>query len=80
MNNVVVIGKEECPWCVKVQDLLRKHDIKFVYMDVLEFPDMRTFLVNSNIQSVPQVYVDGYRVGGYEQTLAMTEELVEGLD
>lgn len=62
----VIVGKEGCVWCEKTKKLLHDHDIEFVYMEAKD--SLREFLINNNLITVPQVYANGWLVGGHEDT------------
>lgn len=63
----VVLGKPECPWCRKVESLLHDYDIEFVYMNIIG-TELHQFLINSGLETVPQVFCNGQIIGGYENT------------
>jgi glutaredoxin len=74
--NIVVYSKPNCNWCVKAKELLNKLHIQYdeLVLDVDYDRDELRQLVPENIPlTVPQVFHDDHRVGGYE-------ELVEYLD
>jgi glutaredoxin len=64
----VVYSKDNCPYCVKAKALLSRNKYSYeevvVGKDILreefltQFPDQRT---------VPLVFVEGEKVGGYDQ-------------
>ncbi len=74
----VVVGKGRCVWCDKVKSLLHDRHIDFLYIDALEEKGVRDFLIGQNLMTIPQVYFDGDRIGGYEHTLAYLENFKNG--
>lgn len=62
----VVIGKEDCPWCDKAKELITAFGDVYEYFDIKKDPVMREFLVCNGLGTVPQVYLDGQLIGGYE--------------
>ena len=70
----VVIGKDNCPWCEKAKELLADTGNVFEYFDINKDPAMRHFLVSSGLSTVPQVYLDGELVGGFDDLKASLEE------
>lgn len=58
----------DCPWCDKAKALLKKHDIRYVEhvigrdLTKREFQEQFGF----DVKTVPQITVDGRRIGGYE--------------
>lgn len=63
----VIIGKPECPWCDKAKALLEAHDIKYIYKGVYSQPELHQFLLDCGLNTVPQVYINGQRLGGYTE-------------
>jgi len=74
-NGFTVIGKPKCIWCDRVKELLASHNQPFVYLDLSTREEIVEHLVANGIKTVPQVYHDGKRIGGYE----VTEMYVKGL-
>lgn len=64
----VVIGRPACPWCDQVRYLLTEKGIPFVYMNYEEYPHLKTFIIACGLTTVPQVYINGQRLGGFEHT------------
>ena len=64
----LVYSKDNCPYCVRAKALLTRNNIAYeevvIGKDILredfisEFPEQKT---------VPLIFVEGERVGGYEQ-------------
>ncbi len=65
----VIVGRDNCPWCDKVKELLDKVYCTYAYVNLTNHPEERARLVEAGINTVPQVYHHGSRIGGYEQTL-----------
>ncbi len=65
--NIVIYGKEPCPFCVMAKNLCEQKGLEYSYKhygvdfdrdQMLEtFPTARTF---------PQIIVDGEKIGGYD--------------
>jgi glutaredoxin 3 len=72
-HNWVVISRPKCPYCVLVKELLTSKGIEFTEFDISKEFVMRDFLVQSGLTTVPQVYRNGQRVGGYDDTKAYLE-------
>lgn len=62
----------ECPYCVLAKAALDNRDIDF---DLIELPHIvRQDLYRGNsFNTVPQAYIDGERIGGYENLLTFLE-------
>ena len=68
---LVIFGMEECPWCQKAKQLLKKQKAVFVPVG----PEHRAELKRlTGKTSVPQIYRDGKRLGGYTDTVALLEK------
>jgi len=67
-DGFVVVGKPNCPWCDRVKALLDAHEKPYVYLDLSDRGDILEWLVANGVKTVPQVFYDGMRVGGFEQT------------
>jgi glutaredoxin len=64
----VIIGRPGCKWCNEVRYLLTEKGIPFTYLNYHEHPGLKDFIVASGLTTVPQVYLNGQRLGGFEQT------------
>lgn len=73
--NIVIYSKPNCPWCVKAKELMKKLNMKYSekILDVDYTRDELRELVNGSAPvsmtpplTVPQIFVDDQRIGGYE--------------
>lgn len=62
----VLLTKPECEWCTKAKELLRKHGEEFVEFNIIEHPILREFLIANKLKTVPQIFINGYLIGGYQ--------------
>jgi glutaredoxin len=69
----VILGSTRCPWCERVKALLSTRGIPFTYFNINVHPELAEFAKASGLSTVPQVYVDGTNVGGFEATKAMLD-------
>lgn len=66
---IVVYSKPNCPWCVKAKELMNKLHMSYdeKVLDVDYTRDELRELVSEHLPlTVPQVFIDGHRIGGYE--------------
>lgn len=63
----VVYGKDTCPYCKQAKQLLDQHNIAYRYVDVAKSDLSLSELVDRNVDTVPQVFVDGKYVGGFAE-------------
>lgn len=62
--NIVIYTKTNCPWCVKVKDLIKDMGLSFEEVLVTQ----KSELYSPQFGTVPQVIIDGVFIGGYEDT------------
>lgn len=72
--NIVVLGKYNCRWCDKVTDLIEAKGLTYFGINVENSRGVSDFLTESGLTTVPQVYINGERIGGYEETVRYFEE------
>lgn len=67
--HIVIYSKPNCPWCVKAKELLNNlnlsYDEKILDVDYTR-EYLRALLGEHLPLTVPQIYVNSHRVGGYE--------------
>jgi glutaredoxin len=64
-KRLVIFGLEECPWCQKAKQLLRPWHPLFVPVGPAERSQL---LRMTGKTSVPQIYLKGKLLGGFEDT------------
>lgn len=65
-----VWSQDNCKWCVKVKDLLERNGFKVVIFDVAMLPAEQRSAFKTAHKTVPQVFLHGEHVGGYQETRA----------
>ena len=70
-----IYGKPDCPYCVKAKNLCETYGLTYQYYEtgtditkeslLKEFPNART---------VPQIVVNGTKIGGYNELVSYIEE------
>ncbi len=71
MRDVVVYTTGHCAYCTRVKMLLRSRGIEFREEDLSGKPDAVVELARrTGMMTLPQVFVDGILVGGYQETAA----------
>ncbi|SES85663.1 GrxA family glutaredoxin [Thorsellia anophelis] len=72
---VVIYGRDNCPYCVKAKALATKlkgmiDGFDFEYIDIiakgLDKEDLAK-IVNKPVQTVPQIILDGKPIGGFTE-------------
>ena len=65
---VELYTKDQCIWCDRAKGLLNAHSIGFVEFDLSNDEERLKFYENigNNVKTVPQVFIDDKRIGGYQ--------------
>ena len=65
---VELYTKDQCIWCDRAKGLLNAHSINFVEFDLSNNEERLKFYENigNNVKTVPQVFIDDKRIGGYQ--------------
>lgn len=75
INGNVVFGKDTCPYCKKAKDLLEEKEIDYNYKNVVKdsvalytmIPMVKDQIGQKTPVTVPQIWMDGKYIGGYDQ-------------
>ena len=69
--NAEIYTKNDCPYCVRAKALLQKHNVDFTEINAVEHRSALIARVTDETGSppktVPQIWLDGKYVGGYDQ-------------
>lgn len=59
-----------CGYCHKAKELLDQHDLSY---EVIDMPTNKQLFLErtGNAQTIPQIFVDGELIGGYDQLVAL---------
>ncbi len=67
MAQIEIYTNQWCPYCLKAKALLRAKDVAYDEVDVTSDEVRQAEMVErSGMRSVPQIFLDGERVGGYD--------------
>ena len=75
----IVFSKENCSFCTRVKDLLNSSNIFFEERDIIKNEQFREqlsylakrFLGNEGHVTVPQIWLNGIHIGGYDKLSLM---------
>lgn len=71
MAKVEIYTKGYCPYCTRAKDLLTSKGVSFEEYDVTgDDAGLREMIERSKRYTVPQVFVNGYHIGGSEDLIA----------
>ena len=65
---VELYTKDQCIWCDRAKGLLNAYSMDFVEFDLSNDEERLKFYENigNNVKTVPQVFIDDKRIGGYQ--------------
>jgi len=67
MAQVIIYTTNWCPYCNGAKALLRSKSVAFDEIDVTDDPEKRREMERlSRRRTVPQIFVDGRPIGGYD--------------
>jgi len=75
--NVTVFSREGCPYCVRTKGMLHDAGIQFEELVLNRDFSESTIRAISGMTTVPQVFIDGERIGGSEAVEAYLAEQVK---
>ena len=72
----VVWSKPACPFCVKAKNLLKNKEIEYEEKNIAEGYKIEDLLeLVPNARTMPQIWLDGEHLGGYDQLEAKLKEI-----
>jgi alkyl hydroperoxide reductase subunit F len=71
MNRIEIYSKSWCPYCAKAKALLKSKDLGYTEIDVTDDSVREAEMIErSGRRSVPQIFIDGESIGGYDDLAA----------
>ena len=69
---VEIYTKNNCIWCDRAKLLLDSKEIEFKEIDLSDDQKREKFYnsIGENVKTVPQIYIDDIRIGGYQDLVA----------
>ena len=73
MPKIELFSTGMCGYCVAAKNILVSHGLPYEEIRVDRDPEMRMAMAQRahGHRSVPQIFIDGVHVGGYDQLLAL---------
>lgn len=70
---VVMYATATCPYCIRAEQLLRERGVEAIEkLRIDETPALREEMIErSGRRTVPQIYIDGKHVGGFDDLSAL---------
>ena len=74
--NITVYSKDNCIWCDRAKNLLNSVNFDFDEIDLSNDEERQEFYkrVGEGVSTVPQIYIDNIRIGGYPNLVTWFEE------
>ena len=70
MKKVVIYSTRICPYCVRAKNFFDKKNINYTEIMIDKEPALVAEMVEkSGRQSVPQIFIDDYHVGGFDDLI-----------
>lgn len=70
-TRTLIYGKDDCPYCARSKEELSLRGIPFDYINLTELGKTAAEVTGrKEAKTVPQIYVEGKYVGGYDQLMA----------
>jgi glutaredoxin 3 len=75
MAEVTVYTTTYCPYCIRAKRLLAQKGIAFQEIDVTDDEELRQRMVTESggRRTVPQIFIGGKSIGGYEELAALEQ-------
>jgi glutaredoxin 3 len=75
MAMVVIYTTQYCPYCTQAKALLKHKGVAFQEVDVGKDAALRDKMIEkSGRRTVPQIFIDGDPIGGFDELRALDEE------
>ncbi|MCB1759784.1 MAG: glutaredoxin 3 [Gammaproteobacteria bacterium] len=72
MDHIEIYSTSHCPWCSRAKTLLRERGLDFEEIDITTDQARAQDMVSrSGRRTVPQIFIDGEPIGGYDELARM---------
>ena len=69
-NRTIIYGKKDCPFCAMAKEELKLRGMTYDYVDLQEIgKTAREVTGRRDVKTVPQIYIEGEYVGGYDELM-----------
>jgi len=74
MAEIEIFTGPGCGYCIAAKGLLERHGLKFTELDISAPEQMAAFRNRlPRVKSIPQIFIDGEHVGGFEDLQLLAE-------
>jgi glutaredoxin 3 len=75
MAEVKIYTTKLCPYCIRAKALLSRKGVAYQEIDVSGNRELRRWLLDeTGRQTVPQIFINGQSVGGYDDIAALDRQ------
>lgn len=72
MPEIIMYATGDCPYCERARQLFARRGVEYTEIRVDEQPEKRKEMEQrSGADSVPQIFVDGRGIGGFEDMIEL---------
>jgi glutaredoxin 3 len=72
MPEVIIYSTAVCPYCVAAKNFLKSRGLGYSEVRIDTDPEQRKLMMErTRRSSVPQIFINGHHVGGYEELVAL---------
>jgi ribonucleoside-diphosphate reductase alpha chain len=75
-SRTIVYGKKNCPYCQMAKDELKLRGVQYDYIDLADIGKTAAEVTGRKVKTVPQIYIEGKYVGGWEELQAYFNKTV----
>ena len=69
-NRTIIYGKKDCPFCAMAKEELKLRGMTYDYIALQEIgKTAREVTGRRDVKTVPQIYIEGEYVGGYDELM-----------
>lgn len=76
-TRTIVYGKPGCPFCQLAKEELKLRGIEYDYIDLKEIGKTAAEVTGRKVKTVPQIYLQGDYVGGYDELMTLFDDVYE---
>ena len=70
MKKITIYSTRICPYCVRAKNFFNKKNLEYTEIMIDRDPEqMREMMEKSGRQSVPQIFIGDYHVGGFDDLI-----------
>ena len=68
---ILIYSKPACAYCYRAKKYLEGHKLEYKEIDITVDSFARQFILEQGHKTVPQIYLNGRSIGGYEDLIKL---------